>query len=98
MSEKLSEEYRAVERPAKVKRTTVSARPDDLAILEREAKRRGVSLSHVLREAVAEYAADLRTSRMPRFGVVMASSGLAQETVDDEGAPMRARARKRSWR
>jgi len=70
-----------------VKRTTVSAEEDDLAILEREAKRRGVSLSLMLREAVAEYAAEVRQANKPRFGYASGPSNLAQESADDEDAP-----------
>jgi hypothetical protein len=71
-----------------VKRTTVSADPDDLAILEYEAKRRGVSLTHVLREAVAQYAAEVRTARKPSFGIGRGDPGLSQASVDDEVAPI----------
>lgn len=52
------------------RRTTLAADRDDLALLEDEARRRGVSLAQVLRETVAEKAADLRARRRPRFGVV----------------------------
>jgi hypothetical protein len=53
------------------RRTTVTAEADDLALLEDEARRRGVSLSAVLREAVAEKAAEVRRTRpRPRFGIV----------------------------
>ncbi len=72
-----------------VKRTTVSADPDDLAVLEGEAKRRGVSLSHMLREAVAEYAAEVRSEKKPRFGIAHGPADLAQQSVDDEDAPAR---------
>lgn len=71
-----------------MKRTTVTAHQDDLAILEREARRRGVSLSHLLREAVTEYATGLRTSRMPSFGIARGDPGLSQATVDDEVSPI----------
>ena len=36
------------------RRTTLAADADDLAVLEGEARRRGVSLAQVLRETVAE--------------------------------------------
>lgn len=72
-----------------MKRTTVSAYPDDLATLEYEAKRRGVSLTQVLREAVAEYAAGLRSARRPSFGIARGGPDLAQASVDDEEAPFR---------
>ncbi len=71
-----------------MKRTTVSADPDDLATLEYEAKRRGVSLTHVLREAVAEYAAEVRSSHLPSFGIARGGPDLSQLTVDDEVSPI----------
>ena len=72
-----------------MKRTTVSADPDDLTTLEYEAKRRGVSLTHVLREAVAQYAAQVRTARKPHFGIGRGGPDLSQASVDDEEAPYR---------
>lgn len=72
------------------KRTTVSADADDLATIEYEAHRRGVPVSRVLREAVMEYAAQIRTTRKPRFGVAQGGEGVAQASVDDEDAPHRA--------
>lgn len=72
-----------------MKRTTVSADPNDLELLEYEAKRRGVSLNHVLREAVAEYARELRTARKPRFGIGRGGADLSQASVDDKYAPFR---------
>lgn len=72
-----------------VKRTTVSADEDDLATLEREAQRRGVPLSRMLREAVMEYAAEIRSANRPRFGYASGDPGLSQESVDDEQAPYR---------
>jgi hypothetical protein len=71
-----------------MKRTTVSADPDDLATLEYEAKRRGVSLTLVLREAVAEYAAEVRSARKPSFGIGRGDPNLSQMTVDDEVSPI----------
>jgi hypothetical protein len=78
-----------------MKRTTVSADPDDLYILEAEARRRGVSLTHVLREAVAEYAAEIRTARKPSFGIARGDPGLSQMSVDDEVSPIIDRVRRR---
>jgi hypothetical protein len=69
------------------KRTTVAADADDLYVIEREAKRRGVSVSHMLREAVAEYAVEIRAKRAPRFGVAEGPPDLSQMTVDQEDAP-----------
>lgn len=72
------------------RRTTLSAEADDLAILEHEAQRRGVSLAQVLRELVAARAAELRTSRRPRFGVFASKTGdLSELSWRDEDAPYR---------
>jgi hypothetical protein len=78
-----------------MKRTTVSADSDDMAVIEYEAKRRGVSVTLVLREAVTEYAAGIRTTRMPSFGIGHGGPDLSQETVDDEVSPIIDRARNR---
>ncbi|MBV9099880.1 MAG: hypothetical protein JOZ46_09925 [Candidatus Dormibacteraeota bacterium] len=51
------------------RRTTISAVDSDLATLEAEAVRRGVSATTVIAEAVAEKAAALRRARQPRLGV-----------------------------
>lgn len=53
-----------------IERTTVSLDADDLAVLRDEARRRGVSLSAVLQQALAREARALRSSRRPRTGVV----------------------------
>ncbi len=69
----------------------MTAEADDLAILESEARRRGTSLSAVLREAVAARADEVRRSRpRPRFGIVRSGDGgLADLTWQDEDAPYR---------
>jgi hypothetical protein len=72
------------------KRTTVSASEDDYLVLEHEARRRGVSVGYLLREAVVKYVTGLRTSRTPRFGIAKGDPGLSQESVDDEDAPHRS--------
>ena len=56
-----------------VKRTTVKARAEALETLADEARRREVSLSDMIAEAVEEKAAALRRCRRPRFG--LGSSG-----------------------
>jgi hypothetical protein len=73
-----------------VKRTTVSADDDDLATLEREGQRRGVSLSQMLREAVVEYAAEIRAANAPRFGVARGPGHLSEASAVDQDAPIRA--------
>jgi hypothetical protein len=73
------------------RRTTLAAESDDLAVLEGEARRRGVSLAQVLRELVAHEAAELRSQRRPRFGIGRSGVGAAQASVEDEHAPVRER-------
>jgi hypothetical protein len=72
------------------RRTTVTAEAEDLAVLEGEARRRGVSLSVVLREAVAEKAAEVRSDRRPRFPLFHSGDGtLSNQSWMDEDAPYR---------
>jgi hypothetical protein len=74
-----------------VRRTTLAAEADDLAVLEAEAQRRSVSLAQVLREAVAREAGELRARHRPRFGVASSAGGAARAAAEDEHAPARAR-------
>jgi hypothetical protein len=74
-----------------IKRTTLAAESDDLALLEAEARRQGVSLAHVLRLIVAREAERLRGERRPRFGVAHSGVGAARMSVEDEDAPARGR-------
>jgi hypothetical protein len=74
------------------RRTTVGADPDDLALLESEARRRKTSLAQVLRELVAREADELRRARRPRFGVARTAGGAARAAEADEQAPLRNRA------
>jgi len=53
----------------------VTAEEETLATLRAEARRRGVSLSAVLAEAVEEKAASIRDARRPRTGVGASSDG-----------------------
>jgi Ribbon-helix-helix protein, copG family len=52
------------------RRTTVTAPRDDLATLEAEADRRGISLTAIIAEAIEEKATSLRVKRNPRLGIV----------------------------
>jgi hypothetical protein len=70
-----------------VRRTTVSADADDLAVLESEARRRGVSLSALLREAVEHEAGRLRSKTAPRFGIVRGDGSATATIAADEKAP-----------
>lgn len=71
-----------------IRRTTLAAEADDLAVLEREARRRGVSLAALLRETVAEKAGELRRSQpKPRFGIGHSPGGASMASVEDEDSP-----------
>jgi hypothetical protein len=72
-----------------IRRTTVAAESDDLAVLESEARRRGVTLTEVLREAVGREAGRLRRRATPRFGIVHGDGTATQRIAADEPAPAR---------
>lgn len=69
----------------------MSAEVDDLAVLEGEARRRGVTLSLVLREAVTREAGRLRRGAAPRFGIVEGDGTATSRIAADEQAPARGR-------
>jgi hypothetical protein len=76
------------------RRTTLAADADDLALLEAEARRRGISLARVLREIVQREANELRARKRPRFGIAHGGgAALAQLTWQDEESPARGRLR-----
>jgi hypothetical protein len=75
------------------RRTTLAAESSDLALLEREARRRGVSLAQVLREFDARVASALRQRRRPRFGIAAGGAGIAELSWRDEESPARGRLR-----
>lgn len=72
-----------------VRRTTVAAEQDDLAVLEHEARKRGIPLAHVLREAVEREAQRLRGNARPRFGIVRGDGTATRTIAEDEHAPAR---------
>jgi len=77
-----------------IRRTTLSADSADLAVIEAEARRRGVSLATVLKEVVAEAAKTRRaTAPQPRWGVFEGERDLAKRAADDEGSPAASRLR-----
>lgn len=76
-----------------IRRTTVAAEHDDLAVLESEARKRGVALAHVLREAVEREAQRLRAEARPRFGIVRGDGRATRAVAADEHAPSRDRGR-----
>jgi hypothetical protein len=71
------------------RRTTVAADTDDLAVLGSEARRRGVALAQVLREAVEREAGRLRGETAPRFGIVRGDGNATRTIAGDEHAPAR---------
>ena len=52
-----------------MRRTTVAADHEALETLKAEARRRGVSMTVLLGEAVEEKAASIRAARRPRVGL-----------------------------
>jgi hypothetical protein len=76
-----------------IRRTTVAAESDDLAVLETEARRRGVALAQVLREAVEHEAGRLRRKAEPRFGIVRGDGSATASIAGDEHAPARRSSR-----
>lgn len=74
-----------------MRRTTVTAADEDFVVLEGEARRRGVSLAAVLREAVTEKAESVRiASPRPRYPLFASGDGtLSEQSWMDEGAPYR---------
>lgn len=74
------------------RRTTLAADSADLALLQQEATRRGLSLAQLLRELVAREAGELRTSRKPHFGIARTTTGAAQVAGAAEREPLERRA------
>jgi len=66
------------------RRTTVSAPEAAIRTLEAEAQRRSVPLATLLREAVEEKAAALRTGRRLRAGVARSTDGRSAAEVTAE--------------
>ena len=67
-----------------MRRTTVSADREALDTLESEARRRGVSLTAILAEAVEDKAAAIRGSRRPRVGLGRSTDGKSAAEVTAE--------------
>ncbi len=67
-----------------VRRTTVAARRSSLDTLEAEARRRGVSLSTIMAEAIDEKASSLHASRRPRLGVARSTDGRSAAELTGE--------------
>jgi hypothetical protein len=67
-----------------VRRTTVAANRASLDTLEAEARRRGVSLSTIMAEAIDEKARALHASRRPRFGIARSTDGLSAAELTGE--------------
>jgi hypothetical protein len=67
-----------------VRRTTVAAKRASLDTLEAEARRRGVSLSTIMAEAIDEKARTLHVSRRPRLGVARSTDGRSAAELTGE--------------
>jgi post-segregation antitoxin (ccd killing protein) len=67
-----------------IRRTTVAASRTSLETLAAEARRRGVSLSALMAEAIEEKASKLHASRRPRFGVARSTDGRSAADVTGE--------------
>lgn len=67
-----------------VRRTTVAANRASLETLSAEARRRGVSLSAVMAEAIDEKAMRLHVSRRPRLGIARSTDGLSAAELTGE--------------
>jgi hypothetical protein len=68
-------------------RTTVVANEEDLAVLEHEARSRGISLGRMLGEAVAREAEELRQERRPRLATFRTEVSIADAAAkEDPGA------------
>jgi ribbon-helix-helix CopG family protein len=72
-----------------MQRTTVAADQEALETLRAEARRRGVSLTVLLGEAVEEKAASIRAQRRPRVGLGRSDDGqsAAQLTAEPVAEP-----------
>jgi hypothetical protein len=72
-----------------MQRATVAADREALDTLKAEARRRGVSLTVILGEAVEEKAASIRAARRPRVGLGRSSDGrsAAQVTAEPVAEP-----------
>ncbi len=66
------------------RRTTVSAPREALETLEAEARRRDVSLTAVVAEAVEEKAVAIRSARKPRVGLGRSTDGLSAAELTGE--------------
>lgn len=70
------------------RRTTIAASADDLDTLQREARRRGISLAQLMREVLGDKAAEIRAGCRPRLGVGRGRGrSAARESVRDEESP-----------
>ena len=72
-----------------VRRTTVAAQDDDLAVITGDARLRGISLGRALGELVASRAEELRQQRRPRLGTFRSGStvGIAALMESNPDAP-----------
>jgi Ribbon-helix-helix protein, copG family len=71
-------------RQADIRRTTVAADRASLETLEAEARRRGVSLSTIMAEAIDEKAQTLHISRRPHLGIARSTDGRSAAELTSE--------------
>jgi hypothetical protein len=69
---------------SQLRRTTVSARRASLDTLEAEARRRGVSLSTIMAEAIDEKARTLHAARRPHLGIARSTDGRSAAELTSE--------------
>lgn len=67
-----------------MRRTTVVAEDDDLEVLEKEARDRGMPLGRMLGDVVAEKAYQLRQQRRPRVATFRSGGGSVAELMETE--------------
>jgi hypothetical protein len=70
-----------------MRRTTVAADDDDIAVLAGDARCRGTSLARLLGEAVAEKADRIRRVSRPSGGIFAADIGIAAAMYADHDGP-----------
>jgi hypothetical protein len=68
------------------RRTTIVARDEDLALLQREARDRGLSLGRMLGEVVARRADELRQDRRPRLGTFSSKQSITDAPAQENPA------------
>ena len=71
----------------RVRRTTVAAQDDDLAVIASDARLRGISLGRALGELVASRAEELRQLRRPRVALFNVDFSIAEAMEREDENP-----------